>query len=77
MSGSTKIIAAIDVGELFEDVPTVAPKGYHSVAEIATATGRATSTVSRRMTDMRRAGKVDGMKIANHSGGRWMYRVNL
>ena len=79
MSGSAKVIGAIDIGTLFCDVEPTTPEGYHSCAEIAKAAGRATSTVSKRMTAARRAGEVEGLQVVSGctGGNMWVYRVNL
>ena len=78
MSGSAKIIGAIDLGDLFVDTTDDDTlDGYHSAAEIAKAAGRSIGTTGQKLKAMRDAGTVECAQVVRLGVLAWVYKVNI
>ena len=78
MSGSAKVIGAIDVGELFgEKLSHEMPKGFHTAEEIAKVMGCTATTIRAKLKPLREAGEIEYRRVCINSGYMFVYLVNL
>jgi hypothetical protein len=78
MSGSAKIIGAINLGDLFNDTPDdESMEGYHSTAEIARAAGRCIGTTGAKLKRARDNNSIECAQVMRLGALTWVYKVNL
>jgi len=78
MSNSAKVIEAIDVADIFEDVCKMErPKGYYSASEISKTSGFHRCATLTKLKKLREAGQIDCVQAVIDGSRMWVYKVNL
>ena len=78
MSGSAKVIGAIDISDIFDKVEKDGiPEGYHSTSEISKATGRSISSTAAKLKKLRDDGAIECRRAIVSGVKAWVYKVNL